>query len=116
MLRITVEEKRNRSGRWVHLILEGKLAGPWVEVLEKTWNRVSEEPAAAIRVDLCAVNFISQAGEELLNRLDTKGAELMPGSLLMRAWVAEMRRSAARPLCYLRSCLPQPVMVSNRRY
>src|ERR1700692_1204474 len=40
------------------------------------------------------VNLISQADEELLHRLDTKGANLTPGNLLMRAWLAGMRRSA----------------------
>jgi hypothetical protein len=101
MLRIRTEETQKRSGRWVRLMLEGKLTGPWVEELEKTWDRVSEEPAAAIKVDLCAVTSISRAGEKLLRRLETKGAELRPGSLWMRAWVtamrAEMRHSAAIP-------------------
>ncbi len=56
MLKITVEETRNRSGRCVGLILEGKLAG----------------------------------------------------NLLMRAWVAEMRRSAARSIVLLALLLAAP--------
>jgi hypothetical protein len=93
MLKITVEEKKNRAGRSVRLILEGKLSGPWVAELETTWNRVSEQPAA-VEVDLCAVDFISQAGEDLLRKIDRKGAKLVPGNQLMRACVAEMRRVA----------------------
>ncbi len=38
MLRIKAEEKENRTGRWVHLIREGGLTGPWVEMLEKPWH------------------------------------------------------------------------------
>lgn len=101
MPKIKVEETKTRSGRSVRLILEGKLAGPSVEDLEKTWNRVREKAGAAIRVDLSAVRFISQAGKELLLRLDTKGAELRPGSLLMRGWFAQIRRSAAHLIVLL---------------
>jgi hypothetical protein len=101
MLKITVDETTSRSGRSLRLILKGKLAGAAVDDLEKTWNRVSEKAGAAIRVDLSAVSFISQAGEEALLRLYTKGAELRLGNLLMRTWVAQMWRSAARPIVVL---------------
>src|SRR5579872_4514180 len=93
MLKITVEEKRDRAGRSVRLILEGKLSGPWVAELETTWNRVSEEPET-VEVDLRALDFVSQAGEDLLRKMDRKGAKLVPGNQLMRACVAEMRRVA----------------------
>ena len=62
-LRLTVEEKRDRSGRSVRLILEGELVGPGVKELERTWNRFCEESAPPVSVDLCAVTFISQNGE-----------------------------------------------------
>jgi len=88
-----VEEKKNPAGRRVRLILEGKLTGPWVAELEKTWNRLNQEPVA-VRVDLCAVDFISQAGEDLLRKIDRRGAKLVPGNQLMRACIAEMRRVA----------------------
>ena len=104
MLKITVEKKRDWSGRSVCLVLEGKLAGPGVQELEKTWNRFREESAASISVDLRAVTFISQNGAEMLHRLDTKGAELRPGSLLMSAWVAGMRHSAAHIIVLLAVC------------
>ena len=101
MLKITVEKKTDWNGQSVCLILEGKLAGPGVKELEKTWNRFREESAACVSVDLCAVTFISQNGEEVLHRLDTKGAELRPGSLLMSAWLAGIRRSAAHIIVLL---------------
>jgi len=47
------------------------------------------------------VNFVPQADEELLHRLDTKGANLTPVNLLMRAWLAGMRRSVAGPIVLL---------------
>jgi hypothetical protein len=91
MLKITVEEERNRARRGVRLILEGKLTGPWVAELKKTWNRVNKEPAA-VRVARCAVDFISKVGEDLPRKMDRRGAKLGPGNRLMRA--SETRRVA----------------------
>jgi hypothetical protein len=76
--------------------LDGKLAGPFVGELDRVWNGVREQSVAGISVNLCAVSHISPSGEGLLQRMDTDGVELKPGTLLMRAWVAEIRRSATR--------------------
>jgi hypothetical protein len=91
---ITVEEIKNRTGRWLCLTLNGKLIGPSVGELEGIWNRVKEKCATGISVNLSAVNCISPSGEELLHRMNREGVELKPGTLLMRAWVTEIRRSA----------------------
>jgi hypothetical protein len=94
MLKITVEEKRARAGRQVRLILDGKLTGPSVEELEKTSNRVNQEPTGDVSVDLRGVDFISQAGEGLLRQLEREGAKRIQDSQLTRAWGAEMRHVA----------------------
>jgi hypothetical protein len=94
MLKITVEEIRNPRGRFVRLSLEGELAGPWVKELENTWDRLIQERPAAIKVDLRSLDFFSEAGERLLQRMKHQGNELVPGSLPMRARIAELRRVA----------------------
>ena len=73
---------RPAKTRFVHVTQPTLSAG--VAELEKTWNRVNEE-TAAVEVDLCAVDFISQVGEDLLRKMDRKGAKLVPGNQLTRA-------------------------------
>ena len=63
MLRIT-----QRDGC---LVVEGRVAGPWVEEL----SRAAEEllsGADAPRLDLSAVSYVDQAGAELLRALDRR--------------------------------------------
>jgi hypothetical protein len=46
------------------LLLEGRLAGPWVDELARCWARLRDEKhAGPIRVDLDGVTFVSAAGK-----------------------------------------------------
>jgi anti-anti-sigma regulatory factor len=78
MLRITVQK---RPGS-ITLKLEGKLAGPWVGELAKTWSSLSA--AEPLLVDLCEVSFVDASGESLLARMYKAGADLMAVSPLMK--------------------------------
>ncbi len=72
MLKIT---RRDEAGTAV-IQVEGKLAGPWVKELEECWRSVAEKPTHPVRVDLTAVSFIDETGEELLRTMWREQVEL----------------------------------------
>lgn len=96
MLRIT---EKNGS-RPPTLQLDGKLAGPWVDELERAWRRLAaNNPDKAITVDLSGVTFIDSAGRKLLKSLVEQGAELRATHLMTRYIVEQVKegcRSSAR--------------------
>ena len=71
MLRITIEKKQDKAA----LKLEGKLAGPWVDELERAWSSVSSDrPGDSIGVDIRGLMFIDDGGRKLLSRMCAEGA------------------------------------------
>jgi len=79
MLKITTYENGNRTV----LELEGKLAGLYVEELERVWHQA--ERAGAVHVVLKDVGFIDENGKELLARISRSGAELVAVGCLTKA-------------------------------
>ncbi len=72
-------------------VLEGKLAGPWVEELEKGWeSALAANPSRTMLVDLADVSFIDADGRALLARMRQKGARLLSTGVLINAIVAEI--------------------------
>jgi ABC-type transporter Mla MlaB component len=87
MLRITTETERFEST----LRLEGRLAGPWVDELARTWGELQAvRDAGSIRVDLDGVTFVSSSGKSLLRRIHREGARLVAGGWMARAIVEEI--------------------------
>ena len=91
MLKITVES----SATEIRFRLEGKVAGPWVRELERTWR----ESAAIcgidhITVDMSEVTFVDTDGRELLAQLCRGGATLKASGCMMKCLVEDIRRSA----------------------
>lgn len=81
MLRITPTEKASSRG----LRLEGRLEGPWVDVLRKSWtdaSRGGNEPA--LFLDLGAVSFADSQGRALLLRMQQEGVGLIKTSAFLR--------------------------------
>jgi len=66
MLRITVREDQR-----THTIkLEGKIGGPWVEELERTWSALGPSLGSKrLQLDLRDVAFADDKGRELLHRI-----------------------------------------------
>ena len=86
MLRITVEDGSRPSIR-----LEGKLSGPWVGELERTWKKfTANEATGTITVDLSEVTFIDSAGKKLLSTLVESGAELRAAHLMTKYIVEQV--------------------------
>jgi hypothetical protein len=87
MLRITVHD----SLRALTFQLEGRLAGPWVRVLEECWQSApAGRRKPRPRVDLTGVTAIDAAGRACLAALHRQGAEFVAADCLTKAVVAEI--------------------------
>jgi anti-anti-sigma regulatory factor len=88
MLKITT----HISDDTTRITLEGRLAGPWISELERSW-RESEQSAAGrqVVVDLTGVTFVEQDGKALLTRMYQAGAELLATGCCMRSIVEDAK-------------------------
>jgi anti-anti-sigma regulatory factor len=91
MLRITFQE--DSGGTTVKL--EGKLSGPWVEELERSWTQRSQQPTKQVTVDLSDVTYIDPEGKRLLARMMGKGVYLQGTQLMTRYVIDEITRAGA---------------------
>jgi anti-anti-sigma regulatory factor len=90
MLRITVHDKPGA----LTFQLEGRLAGPWVPVLQECWqSALAGQREPILRVDLTEVTSIDAAGRACLAALHRRGAEFVAADCLMKAVVAEITRA-----------------------
>ena len=90
MLRVT--ETQTEQGTW--LILEGRLAGPWVDEVKRCWKRVLSRGTGAVTfVDVGGVLFIDRTGKALLRQMHHAGARLVSSGCLMNSVVEEIERT-----------------------
>ena len=90
MLRIKVHDQLGALA----FQLEGRLAGPWVQVLQDCWqSALASHREPILRVDLTEVTSIDAAGRACLEALHRQGAEFVAADCLMRAVVAEITRA-----------------------
>ena len=73
MLRITTQHETEG----LRLVLEGRLAGPWLNELEQSWRTVKNSMTVRHIVDLTGVTYIEEQGTTLLNRMWQEGAEFI---------------------------------------
>jgi anti-anti-sigma regulatory factor len=79
MLRITFVEKPEPAT----LKVEGRLRGPWVGELERSWSDLSRRwPARSVVVDLTDVTSIDSEGNKLLRAMSREGARFQSGPLM----------------------------------
>ena len=88
MLKIT--ERRDPQSDSTALMLEGRLAGPWVEELKTYCREMTHKQQPCTMVDLTGVTFIDAAGKALLACLWRQGAELKASGCLTRCVVDEI--------------------------
>jgi outer membrane protein len=84
MLKITVQRDETKSS----LLIEGKLAGPWVAEVRNAWE-VERASGKEVLVDLNEVTFVDAEGKALLTKLHEAGATLICKGCLTRAIVAQ---------------------------
>ncbi len=88
MLKITILNENQATT----LLLEGRLAGPWVGELERVWQEARTGPEATkVKILLSEVSYIDAAGKELLTRMYHEGVELTGTGCMTRAVVADIR-------------------------
>lgn len=117
VLKITIGETQSGSC-W---ILQGQLAGPWVEELRKCWKTEHQTKNwGSCVVDLNDVTYIDQAGERLLRALCRKGAELVATGIYTKHLIEKVKtteRLASRNTIFflLAIVLFSGIFVSNCR-
>jgi ABC-type transporter Mla MlaB component len=90
MLRITVHDNQ----RALTFQLEGRLAGPWLRVLEECWqNTLARQGKPMLRVDLTGVTFIDAAGKACLAAMQRQGAKFIADDCLTKDIVAEISQA-----------------------
>ncbi|TKB74106.1 MAG: hypothetical protein E8D46_09590 [Nitrospira sp.] len=92
MLKITGQKDAAQAS--MSIILEGKLAGPWVEELNSYWRQISGSLQSGAVIDLTGVTFIDANGKTLLTKLWQQGAELRAASCLTKCIVEEITGSS----------------------
>ncbi len=80
MLRISHLEREDGSNL---LKLEGRLVGPWVDLLRDHSAELAAN-GVAVALDLCQVSFASREGLELLDRLKANGVDCVAVSPILR--------------------------------
>lgn len=90
MLRITIQKSKQE----VTIKLEGRIAGPWVEELHRTWTSLapSLEPNH-LRVDLREVTFVDGKGKQVLTDIRKGGAAFLADTAMTKSLVEELEDS-----------------------
>jgi hypothetical protein len=93
MLKITIDNTMNAAT----LKLEGRLAGPWVSELERSWRAVKDDSRdKPVMVDLCEVTFVDAEGRKLLSWMYEQGARLRTFGCLAKGIVEEIVQEHSR--------------------
>ena len=89
MLKITIHPEAGAA----RLTLEGRLAGPWVEELDRCWREAASSQQNHLVVDLSGVTFIDPQGKALLTKMWQQGVKLHAVGCLTRCIVEEISKS-----------------------
>ena len=82
------------------LRLEGRLAGPWVQELERCWDSVlGATTNHPLTVDLSAVTYVDSEGKDLLKKIHKQGARLVASGCLTSCIVNEIVHVAQSGEC-----------------
>jgi hypothetical protein len=88
-------------------LVEGTLAGDWVEVLEKSWLEArTSQNGEPMRIDLSGVTWIDDKGRELLKRILQDGAELRAKGIMTTSVIRELIEEVSGG--YTTRSLPKP--------
>jgi anti-anti-sigma regulatory factor len=88
MLKVTIDQAQTPP----RLTVEGRLAGPWVQELDRCWHDLCASHADRILVDLTGVTFVDSKGKELLTLMSRSGAELRASGCLTKCIVDEIAK------------------------
>jgi len=99
MLKITADREARR------LVLEGSLAGPWVDTLEQCWRDALAAAGGShpIAVDLSDVTFVDTRGRAVLASMHRAGAALFANGGMNVVLIQEIARDEYRAAAHGRS-------------
>jgi hypothetical protein len=90
VLKITTIESESQR----RLVLEGKLAGPWVAELKKVWLEAKQSPNGhELVIDLCNVTVITLQAESVLLEIKRAGARFVCGGILNKHVLRRIERA-----------------------
>lgn len=92
MLKITFQDAPGST----KVKLEGKLSGPWVEELERSWTEHSPRASEHVIIDLSDVTYIDPEGKRLLARMVDRGVCFEGTHLMTRYVIDEITRAGMR--------------------
>ncbi len=92
MLKITFKDTPENT----KVKLEGKLSGPWVEELERSWTEHSPQASENVIMDLSDVTYIDPEGKRLLARMVDKGVCFEGTNLMTKYVIDEITRVGIR--------------------
>ena len=73
--------------------LEGRVAGPWIGELRRTWHSLAPSLTSKhVCVDLCEATFVDAAGMNLLINIRKSGAGFRADTPMTKYWVEEIER------------------------
>ena len=90
VLKITSQQDPVLEG--LTLVLEGRLAGPWVEELRTYCRCIVEHQQPCKHIDLTGVTFIDAEGKLLLTQLWQHGVELRGSGCLTRCLIKDIAK------------------------
>ena len=91
MLKVTLQESESA----MKLVLEGRVAGPWVSELERAWvEAVPQIGSRRVEIDMRNVIYADAAGKRVLRSIFSQsGAKLVASSLGIQDLAEEVARS-----------------------
>jgi anti-anti-sigma regulatory factor len=92
MLRITSISSEDAAC----LVLEGKLAGQWVEELARAVAVARSAESGRVRLDLTGVTFVDSEGRKLLERAAAEGVEFRTEGVMNCFLVEDIKRRTSR--------------------
>ncbi|TAM78711.1 MAG: hypothetical protein EPN47_20195 [Acidobacteria bacterium] len=92
MLKITYSDTPGS----INVKLEGKLSGPWVDELERSWVEHLPHSSGNVLIDLSGVTYIDSEGKRLLSRMVEKGVCLEGTRLMTKYVIDEINRAGVR--------------------
>lgn len=93
MLKITL----HRDETPVRMVLEGKLAGAWVDEAREAWHALSPDVRRTLVVDLTGVHYVDRAGKALLAAMCQGGAQFQASGCCTKFLVEEITKSGREP-------------------
>lgn len=90
MLKITIDH----DAQPLRLVLEGRLAGAWINEAQQAWRASPKSEGVPLVVDLTGVTYVDAEGKALLTALWREGAVLQAAGCCTKFIVEEITRSS----------------------